>query len=56
VPWQVTFARPAGLVRALLLPVLIVETGPVSEGLRVREIDEPRDGRGLACGRGLVRR
>jgi hypothetical protein len=44
VPWQVTCARPAGLVRALLLPVLIAETGPVSEGLRVREIDEPRDG------------
>jgi hypothetical protein len=35
-------------VRALLLPVLIAETGPVSERLRVREIDDDE-------GRRLVR-
>jgi hypothetical protein len=45
VPEQVTSARPAGLVRALLLPVLIAETGLVSDGLRVREIDDAEGGR-----------
>ena len=47
-PWQVTGAPPAGLVRDFCCRVLIAETGPVSERVRVREIDDDE-------GRRLVR-
>jgi winged helix-turn helix protein len=40
VPWQLTFA-PAGVS----LPPLILEAGPVTERLRVREIDDDEGGR-----------
>ena len=45
-PGQVTFALWAGVAGALLLPAPAAETGPVTEWLRVREIDD-HEGRRL---------